>query len=52
MRPGIDGSEGQLNSFEGQPARAFDLPGVDGKRYRLEMFRGRWLLLVLHRHLA
>ena len=30
----------------------FDLPDTNGKPHRLEDHRGRWLLLMFHRHLA
>ena len=34
------------------PAADFALPDTAGHIYRLEDFRGEWLLLVFHRHLA
>jgi peroxiredoxin len=36
----------------GKPAVDFDLQDVQGKSWRLKDFRGHWLLLVFHRHLA
>lgn len=36
----------------GHPAELFQLPDADGKLHRLEDYRGRWLLLVFHRHLG
>ena len=39
-------------NLEGQTAIDFELNDLDGKRYRQEDFRGHWLLLVFHRHLA
>lgn len=35
----------------GGPAVAFELPDADGRVHRLDEYRGRWLLLVFHRHL-
>ena len=35
----------------GGPAAAFELADSDGRVHRLREYRGRWLLLVLHRHL-
>lgn len=37
--------------FVGRPAVPFELRDADGRVYRLDGYRGRWLLLVLHRHL-
>ncbi len=36
----------------GQPAAPFSLPDAEGRVHRLEDYRGRWLLLVFHRHLS
>jgi peroxiredoxin len=36
----------------GKPAAPFQLPDGQGKTWTLEDFRGHWLLLVFHRHLA
>jgi len=36
----------------GAPAAPFALPDAAGTVHRLEDFRGRWLLLVFHRHLG
>ncbi|MGE0623167.1 MAG: hypothetical protein AB7O54_11155 [Pseudomonadales bacterium] len=36
----------------GKRAVAFELSDAAGDRHRLEDFRGRWLLLVFHRHLG
>jgi peroxiredoxin len=36
----------------GLPAIAFALEDTAGTVHRLEQFRGRWLLMVLHRHLG
>jgi peroxiredoxin len=36
----------------GTSAVPFDLPDTNGKPHRLEDHRGRWLLLMFHRHLA
>ena len=35
----------------GRPAEPFELPDAEGRVHRLDGYRGRWLLLVLHRHL-
>jgi hypothetical protein len=36
----------------GASAVPFTLPDADGAPHRLEDHRGRWLLLMFHRHLA
>jgi peroxiredoxin len=36
----------------GGPAVPFALPDATGELRRLDDWRGRWLLLVFHRHLA
>jgi peroxiredoxin len=36
----------------GKPAVPFALADVHGNTHRLEDYRGQWLLLVFHRHLA
>ena len=35
----------------GGPAVPFELADAEGRVHRLDEYRGRWLLLVLHRHL-
>ena len=35
----------------GRPAESFELPDAEDRVHRLDEYRGRWLLLVLHRHL-
>ena len=35
----------------GRPAAPFVLRDAGGRLHRLEAYRGRWLLLVFHRHL-
>ena len=35
----------------GRPAVPFELPDADGRMHGLDEYRGRWLLLVMHRHL-
>ena len=35
----------------GCPAERFELADAEGRVHRLGEYRGRWLLLVLHRHL-
>jgi peroxiredoxin len=39
-------------SVAGAPAVTFALEDVGGALHRLEQYRGRWLLMVFHRHLA
>jgi peroxiredoxin len=41
-----------MNSQVGSPAVAFALEDTAGTVHRLEQFRGRWLLMVFHRHLG
>jgi len=41
-----------MTSQIGSPAVAFALPDTAGTVHRLEQFRGRWLLMVFHRHLG
>lgn len=41
-----------MTDLTGKPALPFALPGASGRVYRLEDYRGRWLLLVFHRHLG
>ena len=36
----------------GSPAVAFALSDTAGTVHRVEQFRGRWLLMVFHRHLG
>ena len=36
----------------GSPAVAFVLDDTAGTVHRVEQFRGRWLLMVFHRHLG
>jgi peroxiredoxin len=36
----------------GQAAIPFSLPDAEGRLHGLDEFRGRWLLLVFHRHLG
>ncbi len=35
----------------GRPAVRFELLDADGRVHGLDEYRGRWLLLVMHRHL-
>lgn len=35
----------------GRPGVPFELPDAEGRIHRLDEYRGRWLLLVMHRHL-
>jgi peroxiredoxin len=39
-----------MKSQVGSPAVAFELEDTAGTVHRLEQFRGRWLLMVFHRH--
>ena len=39
-------------SFAGKKALPFELKSHDGETFRLDDFRGRWLLMVFHRHLG
>ena len=48
FRPG--GSR-MTSPFVGRPAAPFALRDTAGREHRLDAYRGRWLLLVLHRHL-
>jgi peroxiredoxin len=41
-----------MKSQVGSPAVAFVLADTAGTVHRLEQFRGRWLLMVFHRHLG
>ncbi len=36
----------------GKPAAPFELRDSKGRIHRLETYRGRWLLMVFHRHLG
>lgn len=36
----------------GRPAIPFALPDAEGRTHRLADYKGRWLLLVFHRHLG
>ncbi len=41
-----------MANLVGMPAPAFELSDPRGTVYRLEDFRGNWLLLDFHRHLG
>lgn len=41
-----------MTDLTGKPAIPFILPDSAGHPHRLEEYRGRWLLLVFHRHLG
>jgi peroxiredoxin len=41
-----------MSAILGKPAVPFALEDVDGNVFRQQDFRGHWLLLVFHRHLA
>jgi peroxiredoxin len=41
-----------MPNLTGQPALPFSLLDSTGERHQLEDYRGRWLLLVFHRHLG
>ncbi|MEO2194711.1 MAG: hypothetical protein ABGY72_01310 [bacterium] len=40
-----------MPNLVGRQAVPFRLLDADDREHRLEEYRGRWLLLVLHRHL-
>tara|TARA_B100000029_G_scaffold382230_1_gene377467 strand:+ start:609 stop:734 length:126 start_codon:yes stop_codon:yes gene_type:complete len=40
-----------MTSRVGYPAARFTLTDTEEREHRLIDYRGRWLLLVLHRHL-
>ena len=42
---------GMSSPLVGRPAAPFELPDADGRMHKLGEYRGRWLLLVMHRHL-
>ena len=41
-----------MPDLTGQTALPFSLIDSNGQLHRLEDYRGRWLLLVFHRHLG
>jgi len=41
-----------MKSEVGSPAVAFALEDTAGTVHGLEQYRGRWLLMVFHRHLG
>lgn len=41
-----------MTNLEGQPAPSFSVTDTRGKVHCLEDYRGRWVMLVMHRHLA
>jgi peroxiredoxin len=41
-----------MADLTGHPAIPFKLLDSEGRRHRLEDYRGRWLLMVFHRHLG
>ena len=41
-----------MKSKLGSPAVDFELSDTEGRVHRLEQYRGKWLLLVFHRHLG
>lgn len=45
-------AEDGMNSDVGSPAVGFALEDTTGTVHRLEQYRGHWLLMVFHRHLA
>jgi peroxiredoxin len=38
--------------WEGKPAIPFSLSDARGRIHRVEDYRGKWLLMVFHRHLG
>jgi len=41
-----------MSTLTGMPAIPFRLQDSAGQIHRLEEYRGRWLLMVFHRHLG
>ena len=41
-----------MSQFTEKPALPFELTDIDGNKHQLVDYRGRWLLLVFHRHLS
>jgi peroxiredoxin len=41
-----------MGNREGEAAAPFSLPDTTGTTHQLSDYRGRWLWLVFHRHLA
>lgn len=41
-----------MSDLTGRPAIPFSLLDSEGRGHRLEDYRGRWLLMVFHRHLG
>lgn len=41
-----------MKTLTGKPAVPFTLKDSDGKQHCLDEYKGKWLLLVFHRHLG
>ncbi len=41
-----------MDNLTGKPAVSFSLRDSGGHNHRLEDYKGKWLLLVFHRHLG
>ena len=41
-----------MTNLEGKPAPLFSVTDTRGKVHCLEDYRGQWVMLVMHRHLA
>ena len=41
-----------MKTLKGKSAVPFSLIDSDGKEHHLEDYRGKWLILVFHRHLG
>jgi len=41
-----------MTTLTGRPAIPFSLHDSEGRSHCLEDYRGRWLLMVFHRHLG
>jgi peroxiredoxin len=41
-----------MKNLTGKPAITFSLRDSEGRNHHLENYRGSWLLMVFHRHLA
>jgi len=49
---GEDPKESIVTDLTGKSAVPFELRDSTGRIHRLETYRGKWLLLVFHRHLG
>lgn len=49
---GLPLSKAHSGPMTGKTAAPFQLKDADGRNHSLDDYRGRWLLLVFHRHLG